>query len=65
MKIELSKKNIETVQMSIEFMLERRNEDLEYYSPKEQDFLNMKQDIKDLQSLWNDLETEIKKGLLK
>ena len=65
MKIELSKKNIETVQMSIEFMLERRNEDLEYYSPKEQDFLNMKQDIKDLESLWNDLETEIKKGLLK
>ena len=65
MKIELSKKNIETVQMSIEFMLERRTEDLEYYSPKEQDFLNMKQDIKDLQSLWNDLETEIKKGLLK
>lgn len=65
MKIELSKKNIETVQMSIEFMLERRTEDLEYYSPKEQDFLNMKQDIKDLESLWNDLETEIKKGLLK
>ena len=65
MKIELSKKNIETVQMSIEFMIERRTEDLDYYSKEEAPFIDMSQEITDLETLWNNLETEIKKGLLK